>query len=352
MTETAIALTSGHYDTVFAKTTHGLVRGPSRYPLRGVIDARFAGCDAGMMLDGLARNIPIFASVAAAMDALATPPTHCIVGVATVGGLLPEDLYADLEAAARAGLTLVNGLHQLIADDSGLAALAHEHGGGILDIRRPRPASELRFWSGEVLALPTPRVAVLGMDCAIGKRTTCMLVREACRQRGIRAEMIYTGQTGWLQGLQHGFIFDATLNDFVSGELEGAILTCQRDTDAELILMEGQSALRNPSGPAGPEFLLSGAAHGVILQHAPQRRYYEDFEDISCRIPPVSEEIELIRLYGSEVWAVTLFTRGLSKKEARREQRALAERLGIPVCLPVDDGVGPVVDVIQRKTGR
>ena len=38
---------------------------------------------------------------------------------------------------------------------------------------------------------------------------------------GRRTEVIYTGQTGWLQGFRHGFIFDATLNDFVSGELEG-----------------------------------------------------------------------------------------------------------------------------------
>ena len=35
--------------------------------------------------------------------------------------------------------------------------------------------------------------------------------------------MIYTGQTGWLQGGEYGFIFDSTLNDFVSGELENAI---------------------------------------------------------------------------------------------------------------------------------
>ena len=36
--------------------------------------------------------------------------------------------------------------------------------------------------------------------------------------------MIYTGQTGWLQGGRFGFILDATPNDFVSGELEHAIV--------------------------------------------------------------------------------------------------------------------------------
>ena len=59
-----------------------------------------------------------------------------------------------------------------------------------------------------------PRVAVLGTDCALGKRTTSQLLVDACRERGLRAEMIYTGQTGWMQGTRHGFVLDATPNDW------------------------------------------------------------------------------------------------------------------------------------------
>ena len=351
MQETAIALANGHFNTVFAKTSHGLVRGPSRYRLLGVVDPMFAGQDAGTVLDGRPRGVPFFASVPDVLAQHNPAPTHCLVGVATVGGVLPPDLYTDLKAAARAGMTLVNGLHHLLSDDPELVRLTQENGGGIIDIRKPKPASELRFWSGEVLALKTPRVVVLGMDCAIGKRTTCMMLRDACRARGLRAEMIYTGQTGWLQGLRHGLIFDATLNDFVSGELEGAILACQRETNPDLILMEGQSSLRNPSGPAGSEFILSGSAHGVILQHAPKRRFFEDFEDFGCAIPPVEEEIELIRLLGSEVWAVTLFTKGMTPDEARTAQAHLAESLNLPVMLPLEDGVDELVEVVRGRIG-
>ncbi len=349
MQETALALANGHFKTVFAKTTHGLVRGPSRYRLLGVVDPSLAGQDAGTVLDGRYRDVPFFESVSDVLARHNPQPTHCLVGVATVGGVLPDDLYEDLKTAARAGMTLVNGLHHLLSDDPELARLTQENGGGIIDIRKPKPASELRFWSGEVLALKTPRVAVLGMDCAIGKRTTAMMLREACRARGLRAEMIYTGQTGWLQGIPHGFIFDATLNDFVCGELEGAILDCARETDADLILMEGQSALRNPSGPAGSELILSGAAHGVILQHAPRRRFFEDFEDFGCAIPPIAEEIDLIRLLGSEVWAVTLFTKGLTPDEAHAERARLADTLGLPVVLPLEDGVDELVDMVRER---
>jgi hypothetical protein len=42
--------------------------------------------------------------------------------------------------------------------------------------------------------------------------------------------MIYTGQTGWMQGSKYGFIFDTTLNDFISGEIEHAIVSCWKDT--------------------------------------------------------------------------------------------------------------------------
>ena len=351
MQQTALSLANGHFKTVFAKTSHGLVRGPSRYRLLGVIDPSCAGQDAGMALDGRPRDIPILASVSEALARFNPRPTHCLVGVATVGGVLPPDLYADLQEAARAGMTLVNGLHHLLSDDPELVGLTQAHGGSIIDIRKPKPASELRFWSGEVLNLKTPRVAVLGMDCAIGKRTTCMLLREACRAQGLRAEMIYTGQTGWLQGLRHGLIFDATLNDFVSGELEGAILDCARETNPDLILMEGQSALRNPSGPAGSEFILSGGAQGVILQHAPERRFFEDYEDVGCAIPPVAEEIELIRLLGSEVWAVTLFTKGMPPEAAHTARDHLADTLGLPVVLPLEDGVDEAVDVMRERIG-
>ena len=349
MPERAIALTSGHFETVFAKTTHGMLRGPSRFPLAGVVDPGYAGQDAGTVLDGTPRGVPFFGCVEEALSQVRAPVTHCIVGVATVGGVLPDSLRNDLEAAARAGLTLVNGLHYLLADDASLAAIAASHGALIVDLRKPRPASELRFWSGEILCVPALRIAVLGMDCAIGKRTTCMMLREACRARGLTAEMIYTGQTGWLQGLKHGFIFDATLNDFVSGELEGAILRCYEDTQPDVIFLEGQSGLRNPSGPAGSEFILSGAAHGVVLQHAPKREFFEDFEALRCTLPPVGEELELVRLLGSEVWAVTLYTQGMSHDEAQSAQALLEADLELPVVLPLEEGVLRIADLICAR---
>lgn len=349
MTDTAVLLANGLLQTPFAKTTHGLVRGPSRYQILGVVDPDWAGRDAGEILDGQPRGIPIFSSLQEMIKTVGERPGFCVVGVATVGGVLPPGIRSDLLLAADLGMTLVNGLHQLLSKDSEIAPRVEAAGGGILDIRQPKPAQALRFWTGEVLPLETPRIAILGTDCAVGKRTTTALIWQTLRDRGLRAEMIYTGQTGWLQGIPHGFIFDATPNDFVCGELEGAILDCHRQQDPEIILLEGQSGLRNPSGPCGSELILAGGSRAVILQHAPGRRHYEDLEDLGCEIPPVSEEIEIIRLLGVEVWALTLHDENLDLESGRQIQTRLRGELSMPVIFPLWDGVGEVVDEIQSR---
>jgi len=347
--ETAVILANGMYRTPFAKTAHGLVRGPCRYRIVGVIDDNCSGEDAGELLDGRTREIPIFESVSAMLELTDRSPDYCVIGVATSGGVMPEELRKDLVDAARAGISLVSGLHRLLADDPELVSIVESHGAQIVDIRQPRPTSELNFWTGEVLSLETPRVAVLGTDCAVGKRTTASLLLRACRDAGLRAEMVFTGQTGWLQGYPYGFILDATPNDFVCGELESAILACQRETEPDLIFIEGQSSLRNPSGPCGSELILAGGASGVILQHAPARPFFDELEDLGRRIPPIEEEIDFIGLLGAEVWAVTLSEEGMTSEDPEEIRLRMAEKLGVPVVLPLREDLNKLVKTIKSR---
>jgi uncharacterized NAD-dependent epimerase/dehydratase family protein len=171
-----------------------------------------------------------------------------------------------------------------------------------------------------------------------------------CRKEGIKAEIISTGQTGWMQDGRYGFILDSTLNDFVTGELETQIVNCHEEAKPDVIFLNGQSALRNPMGPCGAELLLSGQAKYVVLQAIPGRKYYEGTEDVFLmEIPSVASEIELIKMYGSEVIAVTLNTTDLTPEEAREHQKILRGQLGIPIVLPLEDGVGEIVDVVKRK---
>lgn len=346
MDGTAVVATNGHLADFYGKTAHGLIRGSDRYRVLAVIDPDHAGSDAGEVLDGRVRNIPVFASLDAVLDGLETKPDYCIVGCATHGGVIPPALRSVLEDAVKAGLSLVNGLHSFLSDDPVFKALADQANASIIDVRKP--PNPPHFWSGEILSVKTPRIAVLGTDCAVGKRTTMRLLSEMCLAHHIKAEMIYTGQTGWMQGMRHGFIFDAVPNDFVGGELEHAIVSADRESSPDVILLEGQSALRSSSGPCGSEFICSGGARGVILQHAPARRWYSGFEDLGCVMPPVSGDVELIRLLGARVLALTLNSDGLTADELHAERDRLSKDLCLPVVLPLEEGVEALAPVVKR----
>ncbi|HYX21360.1 MAG TPA: DUF1611 domain-containing protein, partial [Thermoanaerobaculia bacterium] len=323
MDGTAIVVCDDLFATANAKTAHGLVRGTERYRILGLVDGPSAGRDAGETLDGVRRGIPVFATIAEALRTLPAKPDFCVVGVATSGGRVTPGLRALLSEAIEAGMSVVNGLHEFLSDDPGLAAAAARKGITIRDVRKTPPRGELHFWSGDILTVRAPRLAVIGTDCALGKRTTARFLLEACRAVGIATELVYTGQTGWMQGEPFGFVLDSVPNDFVSGELEHAVVSCWNAQRPDLILLEGQSALRNPSGPCGSEFFVSARAEGVVLQHAPGRTHYESAEEFGLRIPPVADEIDLIRRYGARTLAVTLNGEGMSPEALRAEQQRL-----------------------------
>jgi uncharacterized NAD-dependent epimerase/dehydratase family protein len=339
----AILLTNGLYDTEDAKTAHGLVRESNRYKIAGVIDHVFAGNDAGVLLDSQHRNIPVYATVT---EAMAVNPEVCIVGVATSGGIFPGTLLNEVKEAIGLKLDIVNGLHDHLNDRPEIKALAAKNNVQLIDIRRPKRLHELHFWTGKIFEMNTPVVAVIGTDCALGKRTTTRFVMNACNNAGMNTQMIYTGQTGWLQGGKYGFIFDSTLNDFVSGELEHAILTCNEETNPDVIFIEGQSALRNPTGPCGSELLISGNAKSVILVTAPKRKYYEH-EPVWGEIPSLASEIELIKQFGSTVIAIAINTEHCNHEEAFMFQKQYENQFGIPVMLPLQEGCEKIVPVIK-----
>ena len=347
MDGTAIILANGFLDTDYAKTSHGLIRGTERYEILAVIDPKCAGKDAGVVTDNIKRNIPVFESIASMKQEVGRKADYGIVGVATKGGVIPDGLMRDIADSIKEGITIVNGLHQYLSDKPELVKLSKEYHVPLLDIRKPKPASELKFWTGEITNVNTPIIAVLGTDCSLGKRTTARFLRDGIRKAGLSSEMIYTGQTGWLQGGDYGFIFDSTLNDFVSGELEHAIVSCYREIDPDIIILEGQAALLNPSGPCGSEFIISGNARGVVLQHSPDREYYSGWENFKLKIPPIEQNIHLVESLGAKVLAITLNTKDIPYKKAKQYQKEYQHDLQIPVALPVEEGVESLIPVLK-----
>ena len=65
-------------------------------------------------------------------------------------------------------------------------------------------------------------------------------------------------------------------------------------------------------------------------------------------MPSAKEEIELIRHYGSEVLALTLYNQSLELDAIEEHARRLEDELQMPVIIPLKDGVDELFGVIDR----
>ena len=98
--------------------------------------------------------------------------------------------------------------------------------------------------------------------------------------------------------------------------------------------------------------LLSAAARGVVLHHAPGREFLEGYETMGLRMPSLESEIELIRFYDSETIAVTLNSKGCSPEQLDRFRAEYREKLGLPVVEPLTEGVDALVPAIRDFMAR
>ena len=291
----AVIYCQGAFATLNGKTAHGLVRFTRRYAVLSVIDARHQGRDAGMVLDGKPAGIPVVANLQQALaeaEEAGVLATHLVVGLAPDGGRLPAAARADIAVAVDAGLNVDCGLHDFLSDDPDLAGRAARAGVVLRDIRKPPDRSRLHFFSGRIEAVKALKIAVLGTDSAVGKRTTAWLIVNGLTREGVSTELIGTGQTAWMQGARYGIILDSLINDFVSGEIEHAVVSAWQEQQPEVMVIEGQGSLMNPAYPGGFEILAAARPDVVVLQHAPARQDYDGFP--GRRIHPLARQIEVI----------------------------------------------------------
>ena len=140
-----------------------------------------------------------------------------------------------------------------------------------------------------------PRIAVLGTDGAIGKRTTATILTRALNDRGVKAVMIGTGQTGLIQGARYGIALDAIPSQFCSGEMEATVVEAFEGEDPDVIIVEGQGALSHPAYLTSTFILRGSRPQGVVLQHAPGRTHLGDFGQVP--MPTPASEINLIETF-------------------------------------------------------
>ncbi|WP_299775123.1 DUF1611 domain-containing protein [uncultured Tateyamaria sp.] len=327
---TAVVYCEGNFAKIDGKTANGLVRHSEAYRIVSVIDSTCSGENAGRVLDDVINDIPILESLNIAIARESSVPDTFIYGMApSTGRLSNVDRGVVLDAIAR-GMNIVIGLHEYLSDDPEIAQAALDRQVTIRDIRKPKSSKNMRLFDGSVADVNALRIAVLGTDCAIGKRTTATVLARALNSKGIKTVLVGTGQTGLMQGAKYGVAMDAVPPQFCCGELEGAIVAASEAEQPDVILIEGQGALSHPAFCTSAFILRGSQPDAVILQHAPKRGHRCDFPNMP--MPTLTSEIALIEAFSdTKVIGITLNHEGMSEAEITNTIAAQSKKLELPV---------------------
>ena len=345
----AIIYCEGAYGTTNGKTAHGLVRRTERYIVHSVVDSSLVGKDAGEVLDNKKKGIPILANLEDATELArknGTTISYLVIGLTPDGGRLSQEAREDIITAITLGLNIDSGLHDFLSEDKYLYNLAKKYKIKIRDIRKPPPLKDLHFFSGKIEQVKSLKIAILGTDSAVGKRTTAWILLDALRNCGYATELIGTGQTSWMQGVKYGTIFDSLINDFVSGEIEHAVWSAWVGKQPEVILIEGQGSLMNPAYPGGFEILAAGRPDLIIVQHPPARKEYDGFP--GYKLHPLEKQIQVIELLSSKpVIAVTINHERINIKQIKAVCDEIAKKTKLPTFDVLINGAIDLVKVIE-----
>jgi uncharacterized NAD-dependent epimerase/dehydratase family protein len=327
------------------KTANGLVRYSGKYRIVAVIDSSKAGQDAGQVLTGKANGIPICRDTAQALALQDRAPKYFIFGMAPLGGIFSEEQRQIMFEAMENGMHLVNGLHEFLTDSDAFVQKAQSCGVEIFDIRRPKPTKDLKVFSGSILSVECPKVAVLGTDSAIGKRTTATILTEALRARGLNAVLVATGQTGLIQGAKYGVALDSIPEQFISGEMEAAVVEAYQREKPDVLIIEGQGALSHPAYLSSCFIIRGSRPDAIILQHAPKRKMLGDYPQMP--MPTIESEINLLQVFsGAQVIAIAVNHEQMTEREVDETIERYQETHGIPATDVLGGGPGRLVEAI------
>jgi uncharacterized NAD-dependent epimerase/dehydratase family protein len=328
----------GALQTMVGKMGFGILR-YSANPIVCVIDSEHAGKDAEAVT-GIPRSAPVVATVE---EAKALGAQVLVLGTAPPGGLIPEEWYPDLDTAVEQGMSLVNGLHDLL--NPRYPNLAP--GQWIWDIRI-EPA-DIGVATGAARHLGNRRLLMIGTDMAIGKMTAGLEIYRGARERGIHAEFIATGQIG-ITITGRGIPLDAVRVDYACGAVEREVM---RVAEAELVIVEGQGALVHPGSTANLPLTRGTMPTHLVLCHRAGNTHLQKLPDVA--IPPLREYITLYEDMASvcgifprpRTAGIALNTSHLSDSEAHEAIRSTAQETGVPTTDPVRFGPDALINSLM-----
>ena len=271
-----------------------------------------------------------------------------VIGVAPIGGFVPDTWRLIMEDAARAGLDVVCGLHIKLADNPSVVAAAKESGARLIDVRTP-PA---RLPVGTGIKRSGMRVLMVGSDCAIGKKYSALALDKAMREAGMKSTFRATGQTGIMLAGE-GIPIDAVVADFISGAAE---LISPDNDDDHWDVIEGQGSLFHPGYSGVSLGLLHGSQpDAFVVCHDATRETVSGWEHYS--LPSMEECIKQHEIMGRRTntaircVGISINTSALPAGERVAYLQQLSAETGLPCVDPLIEGCGAIVEYIQRQFG-
>jgi len=308
-------------------------------PIVAVID--YAAADLTLEeVTGIDKPIPLVPSVQAA---LAYGPEVLAIGIAPSGGRLPDPWFAEVEQAVRAGLSIVNGLHTPIGNHAALTPWLGPQQ-WIWDVRQEPPG--LTVGTGQASQLPCKRILTVGTDMSVGKMSATLELHRACLGRGLRSKAIATGQTHLMLG-DDGVALDAVRVDYASGAVEALMMRYGFDHD--LLFIEGQGSLLNPSSTATLPLLRGSQPTHLVLVHRAGQSHIHNCPQV--KIPDLNQVIQLYEqvtaaggaFATTRVVAIALNTGHLPADQADQALQATQEATGLPCTDVFRYGADPLL---------
>ena len=337
------ALVEGRFDFLYAKTANALLR----YRPEEVvccIDSENAGKTTNEVIK-LGGDTPVVGSFEEAMD---FNPDTLVVGVATQGGFLPDNMRQCVRESIESGINVICGLHAFLSEDEEFAPLADKHGVSITDLRKP--PSPLPFSEGTWRTRKTPTLLTVGDDCDTGKMTAAWELKRQLEEKGKKVAFVGTGQTGILLG-GFGVAVDAIVSDFEAGSIEAEIDRVGDDVD--LIVVEGQGSISHMAYSGVTLGLLHGTMPDMLLMCHEPARDIDTFEHPMADFKEVMDiYVRLVQIFKPcEVMGLSLITHTESEDQAKTTIQNYSDEYGIPAVDLVRFGGDKVIENLLSKLG-
>lgn len=322
----------GHLQSEYGKMGFGVLR-YAKNEVVAVIDAAHEG-DSLEKITGISHQAPIVSTIDQSREKGANV---LVIGISPSGGRIPQDWMETIEHALSLGMSIVNGLHDLLAARYQSKLKENQW---IWDVRVPKTTPPIA--TGKAMELNNKRILFIGTDMAVGKMTAALEIYKWGLDHKINVGFVATGQIG-ITVTGDGIPLDAFKVDLACGAVEEAVM---HQKDKKVILIEGQGSLLHPGSTATLPLMRGSCPTHMILCHRAEKTHLKYPENI--KIPPLTSFIQLneqvVSVAGTfpkaKVVGIAVNTSKLNENDALKYIHQLEEETGLPSTDVIRYGVG------------